>query len=102
MKSAPWGSSRVTQPKQPYNKRLIWAGLSIVLILTLALLFTPVGRALANEILHFFVRAPGNTLQLPPAEIVEIIPSGTPLPTYFPTLLPADQVRRPHYSQLNR
>ena len=95
MQSAPWANTSTTQHNGFFNKRLLWAGTGAAFLLIVSLLFTPVGRALANEILHFFVRAPGNTLPLSPDEIVEIVPSATPQPTYFPTLLPADQVHAP-------
>jgi hypothetical protein len=72
--------------------RPAFALVAFVIILCLLGFTTPPGRALAQQILHFFTRALGNTLPLPPGQVFEPVPSTTPEPTYTLALQPADQV----------
>jgi hypothetical protein len=94
MKSAPWQpATRFARKTVFQNRRYQLAGLLSILVLLGAMAFTPAGRVLADDILHFFVRASGNTLPLAPDEIIPLVPTITPEPTYFPAILPADQVQ---------
>jgi hypothetical protein len=49
---------------KPRSKRLVLSTLALIILLTLALI-TPQGRAFAQNILQFFVRANGDTLPVP-------------------------------------
>ena len=97
MASAPWRASSPDsrKPLLASRRTVLVVIVTIVLLLT-ALGFTPAGKALANEILHFFTRAAGNTLPLPADQILPKVPTITPEPTYFPALLPADEVAEQH------
>lgn len=91
---APWNNIRpkhegVFQMKRFYP---IMATLAIVLVLLIGFAFTPAGRVLADEIIHFFNPAAGNTFPLSPEEVTVPQPSSTPEPTYAANLLPAEQV----------
>ena len=74
------------------NYRL--AGILAAAVILVGLAFTPAGQVLAQEIIHFFNQIIGNTFPLPKDQIVEPVPTGTPQPTYYPALLPADQITK--------
>jgi hypothetical protein len=92
MEYAPWKSEIDSQRRYVRKQRMQWAGICAVILLLISFIFTPMGQALASEIYQFFIRASGNTLPLAPEERMEVVPTITPEPTYFPALLPADQV----------
>jgi hypothetical protein len=95
MASAPWTNPSTTRKKSiKMSRRLQLAGVAACLVLLIIFGFTPAGRVLANEILHFFKRAAGDTLPLPPDQILEAMPTITPEPTFFPSLMSATQVNQ--------
>ena len=93
MQSAPWKSGADFRRQHTRRLRMQWAGICAAAMLLVSFAFTPAGQALASEIFQFFVRASGNTLPLAPDERMEAMPTITPEPTYFPALLPADEVQ---------
>ncbi len=94
MESAPWNMTSSPEIRTVNFKRYYkLAGVLVGLIILIGLAFTPVGKVLAEEIIHFFNQVTGNTLPLELDEIVELQPTATPQPTYYPALLPADQVQ---------
>jgi hypothetical protein len=93
MQSAPWnvsdaGGKRTFHPVRSYRL----AGLVVIAVLLVGLAFTPAGQVLAQEIIHFFNQIIGNTFPLPKDQIMAPVPTSTPQPTYYPALLPADQI----------
>ena len=96
MDLAPWKLNDKHDQAQLRVRRLIkLAGIMAVAALLIGLAFSPVGRVLAEEIIQFFNQIIGNTLPLPPDQILEPVPTSTPQPTYYPALLPADQAALP-------
>ncbi|REG04747.1 hypothetical protein [Pelolinea submarina] len=94
MESAPWNITSSPEIGTVNFKRYYkLAGVLVALIILIGLAFTPVGKVLAEEIIHFFNQVTGNTLPLELDQIVELQPTSTPQPTYYPALLPADQVQ---------
>ena len=94
MDSAPWNMTNSPEIRTVNFKRYYkLAGVLVALIILIGLAFTPVGKVLAEEIIHFFNQVTGNTLPLEPNQILELVPTSTPQPTYYPALLPADQVQ---------
>lgn len=73
------------------------AALAVIILLAGLAIFaiTPAGRAAAGELLQLFARAQGNTLPLPPEQIMPAVPTLTPLPTYAVELVPAGQAPEP-------
>ncbi len=65
----------------------------IIIILSLGLIFTPAGKALADEIVRFFNPAAGTSFPLPPEEVFPLLPTDTPEPTHAAQLLPAEQIK---------
>ena len=96
MAQAPWKiTPSPTEGAFKMNRKHRFAGIALlVLVGVVALAATPAGKALANEILQFFERAQGNTLPLPPDQILPPVASATPEPTYALPLQPAEQVTR--------
>jgi hypothetical protein len=95
MDSAPWKTTSPGSNKPvSVNRRYQLAGVAACLVLLIIFAFTPAGRVLADEILHFFKRAAGDTLPLPPDQILEAMPTITPESTYFPSLMSATQVNQ--------
>jgi hypothetical protein len=94
MESAPWNMTSSPEIGTVNFKRYYkLAGVLVALIILIGLAFTPVGKVLAEEIIHFFNQVTGNTLPLELDQIIELQPTSTPQPTYYPALLPADQVQ---------
>jgi hypothetical protein len=94
MDLAPWNIESSPEIRTVNFKRYYkLAGVLVALIILIGLAFTPVGKVLAEEIIHFFNQVTGNTLPLELDEIVELQQTATPQPTYYPALLPADQVQ---------
>ena len=94
MANAPWMETQTS--RQPaWGKTYRFAALAAgILVLAAALLATPAGNVVANEILQFFTRAQGNVLPVPTDQYVLPIPSPTPAPTRALALLPAEQVAK--------
>jgi len=92
--NAPWAPTR-THRQPGWSKKYRFAALAAgFLVLVLALLTTPAGSVVANEILRFFTRAQGNGLPVPTDQYVAPIPSPSPAPTRDLAVLPAEQVAR--------
>lgn len=94
MADAPWVETQAV--KQPFwGKKYRFAALAAgFLVLAVALVATPAGNVVANEILQFFTRAQGNALPVPTNQYESPIPSPTMAPTRNLALLPAEQVVR--------
>jgi hypothetical protein len=95
MASAPWNTAdeRKVRPfSLGRNYRL--ASIIACVIVLVGLIFTPAGRALAQEIIHFFNQIVGTSFPLPEDQIVQPVPTGTPQPTYYPALLPSDRLTK--------
>jgi hypothetical protein len=96
MALAPWkdnSNELEGGPKMNLKFKYIWVITLILLTLLITLALSPVGSVLADEVLQFFKRAQGNTLPLPPEQVIQALPSTTtPEPTYALTLLPAAQI----------
>lgn len=94
MESAPWNTPGPKEKRSFGFKRYYkLAGIMACAMILIGLAFTPAGKVLAEEIIHFFNQVTGNTLPLQSDEVVEVLPTATPQPTYYPALLPADQVQ---------
>ena len=94
MGNAPWASTQAGR-QSAWGKKYRFPALAAgILVLAFALLATPAGNVVANEILQFFTRAQGNALPVPTDQYVAPIPSPTPAPTRNLTVLPAEQVAR--------
>ncbi len=95
MESAPWNEIKATHEGDFIMKRTyaIAAALAVLLVILAGFAFTPPGRALADEIIHFFNPAPAPSLPLAPQEILPLEASATPAPTHILTLLPAEAVK---------
>jgi hypothetical protein len=81
--------SRAAWTPAAINRRRTYAVAWLVLALAAALLiFTPQGRAWAQEVLHFFTRAESDTLPYTPPTVawVDLTPS-VPVPTMTPSAL---------------
>ena len=93
MAAAPWNETEQHAEKK-VRSRLVYklAGAGAGLLLLAGLFFTPAGRVLAEEIIQFFNQITGNTFPLAADERLEEIPAVTPQPTYFPEIVPADEV----------
>ncbi len=92
MANAPWVETQAG--RQPaWSKKYRFAALAAgVLVLAVALLATPAGNVVANELLQFFTRAQGNVLPVPTVQYNPPIPSPSPAPTHSLEILPAGQV----------
>ncbi|MDK2980759.1 MAG: hypothetical protein PWQ55_1106 [Chloroflexota bacterium] len=97
MAAAPWMEAEHRTEKKA-RSRLVYklAGAGAGLLLLIGLFFTPAGRVLAEEIIQFFNQIAGNTFPLGKDEQTEVLPTLTPQPTYYPALIPADQVQPTH------
>jgi hypothetical protein len=94
MDLAPWKLYKDHNLARLQVRRLVkLASIAVGAIMLISLAFSPIGRVLAEEIIHFFNEITGNTLPLDPDQIQEPIP--TPQPTYYSALLPADQAALP-------
>ncbi len=112
MQSAPWN---ISDNREKSTFRLApsyrLAGILAAAVILVGLAFTPAGQVLAQEIIHFFNQIIGNTFPLPKDQIMAPVPTETPQPTYYPALLPSDQIQKTgsapeatpllDYSQLN-
>ena len=93
MQSAPWNVSDAVGKRAFHLVRSYrLAGLIVIAVLLVGLAFTPAGQVLAQEIIQFFNQIIGNTFPLPKDQIMAPVPTSTPQPTYYPALLPADQI----------
>lgn len=94
MENVPWKRGRTLNEGENRMKRryIVSAIAALVLVITAVLAITPAGRALANELLQFFTRSQGNTLPLPPDQVMPVVPTSTQEPPYTLPLLPAAQV----------
>lgn len=86
LSDAPWTERAVAR------RRFVSAASLVLLLLAIMIAFTPQGRAFAQSVLRFFIRAEGNTIPVPtpePMNWVEVTP-GLPHPTMtpMPTLTP--------------
>jgi hypothetical protein len=91
MDSAPWIKPAPPAPKSGLTGRRLALAVFLGVLLLSSLGFTPPGRILVNEIVHFFNRAQGDSFPLSPEQIQPPLSTATPQPTYFPVLLPAAQ-----------
>ena len=79
------GKARARRLPVRWGARLAWAAAALI-VLAAALLATPQGRALAQEIIHFFTRTESDTQPLPastPLTWAAVTP-GQPVPTLPP------------------
>lgn len=87
LEHAPWMTR--THGENKMKPKLTWALIACLILLIAGLAFTPPGRALADQIIHFFNPAAGTTLPVTPE------PTATPEPPRDLALLPAEQVVAP-------
>lgn len=68
------------------------AAAALALVILAALIISPAGSVLADEVQHFFDRIQGNSIPLAPDEIFTPMPSATPAPTHALPLVPAEGI----------
>jgi hypothetical protein len=93
MSTAPWMQTSPHPKGLPMNARMRFAAVAVLSLIALAalLVFTPQGRSLAQQIIHFFTRASGDTQPIPTLEppVWVDATTGEAAPTITPTAMAA-------------